>query len=217
MKKFLIASMAAVVILAAQAKAQTGIVFYSFNDQSSSNALITATVGSGISAFSNFNTAGNPFTILSSVSGNPNNRGFSAGNSVSQNAWNGDGSYFQFTLDSTGYQDIILTWGENSSGTGPHSAKLQYSSTGVGGSFTDFATFAAPNNSAMLQDLTSVSAINNNSDVVFRLVGLGTTSNGGTWKIDNFNIDATAVPEPSTVMLVGASLVGLLALRRRRS
>jgi hypothetical protein len=217
MKRILIASVVAVVVLVAQARAQTGIVFYSFNDTSSTGAVITATVGSGLSTFSNFNSAGNPISILSSVSGNPNNRGFSAGNSVSQNGWDGDASYFQFTLDSTGYQDIILSWGENRSSTGPNEWTIRYSSNG-GGLFTDFSTIALPANSAVSVDLTSVTAINNNPDVIFRLVGIGASAAGGTAKIDNFNIDATAViPEPSTVVLVGAGLVGLLALRRRRS
>ena len=151
------------------------------------------------------------------MTGNPNNHGFASGNSISQNAWNGDASYFQFTLDSTGYQNIIVSWAENSSGTGPHNAKLQYSTTGVGGTFTDFATFAAPNNSANVQDLSSIAALNNNSTVAFRIVGLGTTSNAGTMKIDNLAVDAVVIPEPSTVFLVGMSLAGLLAIRRRRS
>jgi len=215
MKKLLIASAVTVMLFAAQAKAQTGIVFYSFNDQSSTGALITAAVGSSISQFSNFNTAGSPLTILSSVSSNPNNHGFSAGNSVSQNNWDGS-AYFQFTLDSTGYSDIILSWAGNVSGTGPQNTTLRYSSTGVGGIFTDFATFATPKNSAVTQNLSSVSALNNNPNVVFRLVGVDASNTAaGTMKIDNFNIDA--IPEPSTMLLVGAGLVGLLALRRRRS
>lgn len=221
MKKFLIASVLATTILIAQAKADT-IVFYSFNDTSAGTASSTiANTGSLISSFGNFNAGASPLSILSSVTGNPNNHSFPAGNSISQNFWNGDASYFQFTLDSAAgnYYDIIVSWAENSSGTGPHNAKLQYSTTGVGGTYLDFATFATPNNSAMIQDLSAVSAIESNANVVFRLVGLGTTSNGGTMKIDNLAIEATAlpVPEPSTVLLVGMSLAGLLAIRRRRS
>ena len=60
-----------------------------------------------------------------SVSGNPDNHGFSGGNSVSQNGWNGGNSYFQFTLDATSYQNLILTWTGNFSSTGPATNSLQ--------------------------------------------------------------------------------------------
>jgi hypothetical protein len=229
MKKFLIASVLATTILVAQVQAQSlTIAFYAFNtngytgtlvplDAAGTNYVETANIGSGISSFSNFNTAGTPLTILSSVTGNPNNHGFVSGNSISQNNWDGSG-YFQFTLDSTGYQNIVLSWTANVSSTGPANTTLRYSTTGVGGTFTDFATFATPKNTAVTQDLSLVTALNNNSTVVFRLVGVNASNTAsGTMKIDNFAIEAIAIPEPSTVFLVGMSLAGLLAIRRRRS
>jgi hypothetical protein len=74
-------------------------------------------------------------------------------------------------------------------------------------------------------DLSSVSAIENQSAVYFRVLDSSTTAingasvgTGGTSRVDNFTVSATAVPEPSTVMLVGIGLAGsLLAIRRRRS
>lgn len=227
MKKFIMASLVAAAILATQARATT-IVFYSFNTNGFAggttglpasdftNYVTTANTGSNITTFSNFNGAGQPLTILSSVSGSPNNHGFPAGNSVSQNAWNGNASYFQFTLDATGYQNLVLAWAGNRSSTGPTNLVLRYSSDG-GSTFSDFATFAAPSNSSVTQDLTSVTSLNNNSIDVFRIVGVDVGAAAGTIKIDNFSIDATAIPEPSTVMLVGIGFAGMLALRRRRA
>src|SRR5579871_998502 len=127
MKRLILAGVVALAIFVAEAQAQ--IVFYSFNTNGFSgtpltaamtNYVITANIGSGISQFSNFNTgSGSPLAILSSVSGSPNNHGFPAGNSISQNGWNGNSSYFQFTLNATGYQDIVLAWTGNVSSTGP--------------------------------------------------------------------------------------------------
>ena len=236
MKRVIIASLAALAILATQTQAQTNIVFYSFNTNgftgtlftpAFTNYVITANIGSSISSFTNVNTGGGfqTLTILSSVSTSPNNHGFSAGNSVSQNGWNGNNSYFQFTLDATGYQNLVLAWTGNVSGTGPATNGFWYSSDG-GSTFNLFSTFRAPDNNATVgivtQDLSSVTALNNNSLDVFRIYGTnivngGTISNSGTEKIDNFSIDAIAVPEPSTMLLVAAGVFGMFAIRRRRS
>ncbi len=212
----------AFILAAAETRADT-IVFYSFTSNTTfavntaawTNASLTADIGSSISSFTNFNAGGTALTFLSSVAGNPNNHGFPASNSISQNRWDGDASYFQFTLDSTGYSGITLSWAQNRSSTGPNQWTLRYSTNG-GGSFTDFATFALVANSAVTQDLSSVTAIDNNPNVVFRLVGVGATAATGTAKIDNFAIEATLIPEPSTVLLVGVGLAGLVAMRRRR-
>jgi hypothetical protein len=231
MKKLLVASVVAVAIFAAQVKADT-IVFYSFNTNDFSGTMLTpamtnyvetANIGSGISSFSNFNPAGTPLTILSSVSGSPNNHGFPAGNSVSQNDWTGNSSYFQFTLNATGYQDLVLAWTGNVSSTGPATNGLWYSSDG-GATFALFSTFRAPDNNvtvgAVTQDLSSVSALDNNALDVFRIYGTnvvgGAIAAAGTMKIDNFSIDAIAIPEPSTIFLIGCGLVGILPIIRRR-
>jgi hypothetical protein len=232
MKRFIIASLAVVAIFTVEAQAQ--IVFYSFNTNgfggtigtaAETNYVTTANIGSSISSFTNFNTGANsPLTILSSVSGSLNNHGFSAGNSVSQNGWNGNNSYFQFTLNASGYQNIVLEWTGNVSGTGPATNGLWYSSDG-GSTFSLFSTFRAPDNNVTVgvetQDLSSVTALNNDALDVFRIYGTNTAgaaiSAGGTMKIDNFSIDAIAVPEPSTMLLVAAGVFGMFAIRRRRS
>jgi len=225
--KLLCGIAAAVAFAAAQASADS-IVFYSFNTNGfvSGNVtsyVSTANIGSSISSFSTFhtNTAATP-TILSGISlNNSNGMGVAAvsGNSVSQNGWDSTSAFFQFTLNSTGWENLVLSWASNKSSTGPTNMVLQYSSNG-GGAFSDFGSFLQTANSAVFTaDLSAVSEIENNSGTVFRFVAqapLGVIA--GTWKIDNFTIDATAViPEPSTVLLVGAGLAGLLAIRRRRS
>jgi hypothetical protein len=226
MKKFLVASIAAAAILVAQAKADT-ILFYSFNTNGYTGSLaipLSAAVTSyvetanidlnGGSAFSNFNSAGSPLTILSSVSGNPLNHGFSAGNSISQNNWLADGTaYFQFTLNATGYQNLVLSWAENRSSTGPTSIDVQYSTTGVGGTFSDFGAIAVGSNLGLTEDMSSILTLNNNANDVFRLYGVGASAAAGTLKIDNFAVDT--IPEPSTMTLIGFGLVGLVAFGRR--
>ena len=225
MKRFIIASLVAVAILTAGAQAQTTIVFYSFNTNgftgtigstAMTNYVQVANIGSSISSFSFSNSQAIPsLTLLSAVSGGGNTHGFPSGNSVGMNGWNGGASYFQFTLDATGYQNLVLAWAGNRSSTGPTNLVLEYSSDG-GATFNNFVNLGSLANYTTTQDVSSVTALNNNSLDVFRLVGVDAVA-GGTLKIDNFSIDVTAVPEPSTMLLVGAGVLGMFAIRRRRS
>jgi hypothetical protein len=75
-------------------------------------------------------------------------------------------------------------------------------------------------------DLTAIAALNNNTDVVFRLIDTsitsangGTVATAGTSRVDDFAVSDTPigppVPEPSAAvaLLSGAAL--LIARRRR--
>lgn len=228
MKRFLLVSVAALAILTVQARAGTLVVFYSFNtngyagtmgDSGMTNYVETPNVDLTSSSFSISNSQATPLvTILSSVSGGANNHGYTAGNSVGMNGFNGGASYFQFTLDATGYQDLVLAWAGNRSSTGPTTLTLRYSTTGVNGTFTDFSTITSLANYTTTQDVSSVASLDNNPNDVFRLVGNDPGNTSGTLKIDNFSIEGTpvAVPEPSTMALIGFSLVGGMAFARRR-
>ncbi|MBL8892262.1 MAG: PEP-CTERM sorting domain-containing protein [Planctomycetaceae bacterium] len=46
--------------------------------------------------------------------------------------------------------------------------------------------------------------------------GLGPISATGTWRFDAVTISATAVPEPSSAVLIGSAFLGMIAYRRRR-
>ncbi len=72
-------------------------------------------------------------------------------------------------------------------------------------------------------DFSSVTALNNDSTVYFRLVDTSTTSanggvvgTGGTDRVDNFTV-VSSVPEPTTLALSGmGGLFTMLVLRRKR-
>ena len=164
--------------------------------------------------------------------------GNGSANSLSSNNW-AVGDYYQFSLATTGYEDIKIGWGQTSSGTGPGEFKLSYQING--GGFTDFQNYTVfPNQVAapglgtwsnvteitgynFTVDLSAVTGLDNAASVNFRLIMRttadstppGTVATAGTSRVDNFTINGTAVPEPSAGLL-GLTAVALIPLRRRR-
>jgi hypothetical protein len=155
-------------------------------------------------------------TVWSSPVGNGNTK------SISSNFWSTN-DYFRFNVN-TQYTTIIrLAFDQTSSGTGPKDFKLQYSLDGV--DFTDITNYTVPfntstntdynwsstnfNSSSTLSfDLSSVTEINDQPNVQFRMVNTstdallgGSIQNAGTSRMDNFttfgNMD---IPLPLNVI-----------------
>jgi hypothetical protein len=145
--------------------------------------------------------------------------------SFSSNFWTA-GDYYQFQVDTTALQDITIGWHQTRSSTGPASFDLQYSTDGT--TFTTFTSYTVPQvtwsslapeisgASEFFQDLSAISALDNDSSVYFRLTATVTPgSTGGTNRVDNITISGTdLVPEPTTFGLALASL-GCLLIRRK--
>lgn len=154
--------------------------------------------------------------------------------SLSATAW-GIGDYWQFSLSTVGFSQVFVGYEQTGSNTGPRDFKLQYSSTGIAGPFTDAATYSITNDnwsSAVPRpasfhgfDLSAVLELAQNSNVAFRIIDTSATAitggvvgAGGTSRIDNFIVAdtmlAAPVPEPSLGMLILAG-IGMLSLKTR--
>jgi hypothetical protein len=172
-------------------------------------------------------------TVYSSPSGN------GSAHSFSSNFW-AIGDYYQLSTSSVGYQDIMISWDQVSSSTGPKDFELFYSS---GGPFTSAGTYTVLPNSAgapgagvwngttaipaysYAVDLSAITSLDNAASIDFRLVMVtdadanppGTVGTAGTDRIDNFGVSGnlTAIPLPSAVIVfAGVAAIGGIARRR---
>ena len=152
-------------------------------------------------------------TVYSTPGGNGSTK------ALSSNFW-AVGDYYQFKVTTTGYSGIKASWDHTGSNTGPGPFKLQYTVTPGGASgYTDVSTYTIPNrlpsvNNAVTWstttaitldsttfrgDLTAIAAVNNQSEVYFRVVCTAATAiattfgTGGTSRIDNFKVTADVV------------------------
>ncbi|MFO0690064.1 MAG: PEP-CTERM sorting domain-containing protein [Myxococcota bacterium] len=168
-------------------------------------------------------------STYSSPAGNGSPRSFSS------NTW-AVGDYYQFQVDLSGYQDVLISWDQTSSGTGPRDFSLQYSFDGT--NFVSFADYSVLANAApnpvwssggsrsplytLSYDLSAISVLDGVSTAYFRMTDRSTVSasggvvaSGGTGRVDNVLIEATVVPEPGTALLLGIGLASLGGFRGR--
>jgi hypothetical protein len=155
--------------------------------------------------------------------------GNGSANSFSASNWN-VGDYFQFSISTVGFSNLFLTFATERSNTGPVSMQLSYSTDGgvnfslagspFGPSQAAFST--STYNAAFVStfDLSSINALNNNANVVFRLAAtVAGSSTAGTARVDDFILSSggpITVPEPATVGVLFAGAMLLIAFGRHR-
>ena len=150
--------------------------------------------------------------------------------SFSSNVW-AIGDYYQFTSSSASLSDIVISWDETRSGTGPANFEVQY--TTDGSTYQAIPALLVPaytvpavtwngttpdgtGTSSFSRDLSTITGLNNNSTIGFRLVATSApTSTGGTNRVDNFKIATVEVPEPASAALLGMLGLALVAASRR--
>ncbi len=137
------------------------------------------------------------------------------------------GDFWQFEVNTSGYTGVNVAWDQAGSGTGPGHFSLMYSNSATAGAFVSLlGPYTVPLStwntalSAPLQTNVNAGVVDNTGDVIFRLVDQdtvsvngGTVATGGTDRVDNFTV--TAIPEPSTILMVVAGLAGMIMIRRR--
>ena len=134
----------------------------------------------------------------------------------------------QFAVSTTGFENVVITFGLRTSNTASKYAQLQYSTNGT--TFSDFGNVIEGTGdvwTSVSRDLASLTTTDNNSAFAFRVVSVfapgtsayaaakSTSTYGvaGTYGFDLVTVNGTAIPSPGAVALLG--LAGLVARRRR--
>lgn len=116
-------------------------------------------------------------------------------------------------IDLTGCQDVTIRWDYRTTSTGPSGASLEYK-VGAGiWTLIETASFIRDSNyHEYVKDISSISAIENQAAVQFRLSNFTGGSSTGTYRQDNLQI--AAIPEPAAPALLGFGGLAALIIRR---
>ncbi|HEX7567248.1 MAG TPA: hypothetical protein VF355_01645, partial [Anaerolineaceae bacterium] len=189
--------------------APTIIVQWTFESPNNPTGATAATYPNAIAPAVGTGNAGGVHASASTVWSTPAGNGSTL--SFSSNNW-AIGDYYQFRVSTTDDTDIQVSWDQTGSNTGPRDFKLAYSTDGT--TFTDFgSSYSIANDgwssvtpslvSTISRDLSSITAINNQANVYFRLIVTssvsisgGTVAATGSGRVDNFTVSGT--PPPTT-------------------
>jgi hypothetical protein len=130
-----------------------------------------------------------------------------------------NGKSIIFSISTSGFQGIVLTYATEATSTGFTGQQWGYStdgthytSLGSGITLTQGNSYSV--NGVKTVDFSSVTVLNNVSAIYFEVTVTGATGTSGVDHFDNVQFAATPIPEPGRLGLMAG--VGLLALCGRR-
>ena len=165
----------------------------------------TGTTNTELNAFGGTieNTAGTGFSTVTS--------GPAALALVNQTA-NGKSAVFRFSM--AGFQDLVVSYATQRTSTGFTAHAWAFSTDGA--NWTDHQSVVPPPAPFGVLTLDNIAGLNGATDAYLRLTVSGATAASGNNRFDNIQFNATAVPEPTSMLLAGSVALGGVFLRLRR-
>ncbi|RLS73747.1 MAG: PEP-CTERM sorting domain-containing protein [Planctomycetota bacterium] len=164
----------------------------------------TGSTNTELNAFSG--TAINAGTGFSTTTG-----GAAALALINQTA-NSKSAVFRFSM--AGFQELVVSYASQRTNSGFTSQAWSYSTDGV--NWTDHQTVSNLPLAFATQTLGAITGLDGATDAYLRLTLAGASSATGNNRIDNIQFNATAVPEPTSMLLAGSVALGGVFLRLRR-
>jgi hypothetical protein len=139
------------------------------------------------------------------------------------NSTNGKSMVISFSM--TGYQTLNITLAAQRTGTGPTTQTWELStdasnwtSIGTLDSGSTAGTIASSFTTSGVLGFSNISSLDNSANAYLRVTFTGSTAASGNNRIDNIQLNASAIPEPSTWALIGlGSAFVLWRIRRKKS
>lgn len=172
--------------------------------------------GSGTLELADFDIAGIQSFAGTDVNAQP---GIASGGSLSPQGGSdqvNNGMSILINVSTSNLEDIVVSWAQRGTGSGFDSRAFAYSTDGT--NFTDVGTDTGTLSSSWeieTYDLSSITDIDDQDAVTFRITLDGATGGSGNNRFDNITVEGTVIPEPTSLALLG--LGGLLIARRRRA
>ena len=219
MKKIL--AVLAVIGLVGNARAQSLVAYWNFNELSIATA---AAPGSGGVPTSIGATAGAGTLSLANWTGLVDDFGGSTGNalfgdpaeeSLSLISLDGNGSFIQISFSMSGWTDLDISFDTRGTSTGFDTGTWSWSTDGS--TFTDFGINTATRSTtySTVSPVDTTAVLDGAATAYLRYTLNGATSISGNNRMDNLQL--TAVPEPSMIGLFGLFGAAILLRRRMRA
>jgi hypothetical protein len=125
---------------------------------------------------------------------------------------NGKSAVFRFSM--AGFQDLVVSYATQRTSTGFDAHAWAFSTDGA--NWTDHQTLNSLPTTFATQTLGTIAGLDGATDAYLRLTVSGATSGNGNNRIDNIQFNATAVPEPTSMLLAGSVALGGVFMRLRR-
>jgi Immunoglobulin I-set domain len=218
--KYILTYLAAVLLSASSASAQTTLAKWTFETSQPGVVDMPATPGAGVWITNIASEIGSGIAsgfhkgsaTYSSPVGNGSSHSFSSA------TWTNVGDCYQFAISTVGFQSISVSWNQVVSSFAPTNFSLLYSTDGA--TFTPFASYlvsssvsfssGTSNSTAtvnFLENLSAITALNNATTAYFRIslasltdVGGTNATTSGTSRVDNFVVAAAGGAGPAVIV-----------------
>jgi hypothetical protein len=126
---------------------------------------------------------------------------------------NGKSAVFKFSMG--GFKDLVVSYATQRTGTGFTSQTWAFITDAT--NWTETQVFGnSILSSFSTQTLNTITGLDGAATAYLRLTVAGASSANGNNRLDNIQFNATAVPEPTSMMLLGCAAVGGWGVRRLR-